>query len=269
MNTRCLLLLVDGLRPDLAETRLASGELPHLQSMLATGGQTRAITVFPSTTSVAYLPFLTGCTPGRCNIPSIRWLDRRAYGGRWWRDRDAVRSYCGYQAPLLDHDIAADVRTIFELVPESLGIFTPVARGLTPSAIPRGSSGSSGARSRTTRSGTSRRTTPSPATCCARWTDRRGSCSPSFQRWTGTPTRPTPTRRRCGARFDRVDAVVGRVRERLRQRGELESTLILRRERPRRRDGAYPPRPGRLVPRARGADAVPSGALGGGRRGPR
>ena len=41
------------------------------------GGRTRAITVFPSTTSVAYLPFLTGCTPGHCNIPSIRWLDRR------------------------------------------------------------------------------------------------------------------------------------------------------------------------------------------------
>ena len=24
-------------------------------------------------------PFLTGCTPGHCNIPSIRWLDRQAY----------------------------------------------------------------------------------------------------------------------------------------------------------------------------------------------
>jgi predicted AlkP superfamily phosphohydrolase/phosphomutase len=58
--------------------------------MTASGGTTRAITVFPSTTSVAYLPFLTGCTPGRCNIPSIRWLDRRSYGGRWWAEREAV-----------------------------------------------------------------------------------------------------------------------------------------------------------------------------------
>ena len=108
---RCLLLLVDGLRPDVAEARLAAGELPHLAAMLRDGGRTRAITVFPSTTSVAYLPFLTGCTPGRCDIPSIRWLDRRAYGGRWWRERDALRSYCGYQAPRLDGDIAGDVRT--------------------------------------------------------------------------------------------------------------------------------------------------------------
>ena len=129
--TRCFLLLVDGLRPDVAEARLSAGDLPHLAAMLAHGGRTQAITGFPSTTSVAYLPFLTGCTPGHCNIPSIRWLDRTAYTGRWWRDRNAVRSYCGYQAPMLDGDIRPDVRTIFELVPESVGIFTPVARGLS------------------------------------------------------------------------------------------------------------------------------------------
>jgi hypothetical protein len=99
--------------------------------MVKQGGKTTAITGFPSTTSVAYLPFLTGCTPGHCDVPSIRWLDRSRYEGRWWRDREALRSYCGYQAPLLDGDIREDVRTIFELVPESMGIFTPVARGLS------------------------------------------------------------------------------------------------------------------------------------------
>jgi hypothetical protein len=127
---RCFLLLVDGLRPDVADARLSAGELPHLQAMLASGGRSMAITGFPSTTSVSYLPFLTGCTPGHCDIPSIRWLDRSAYTGRWWRDRAALRSYCGYQSALLDQDIRADVRTIFELVPESIGIFTPVSRGL-------------------------------------------------------------------------------------------------------------------------------------------
>ena len=129
--TRCFLLLIDGLRPDVAERRLAAGDLPHISAMLKRGGRTRAITGFPSTTSVAYLPFLTGCTPGHCDIPSIRWLDRSAYRGRWWRDRNAIRSYCGYQAPMLDGDIRDDVRTIFELVPQSVGIFTPVARGLS------------------------------------------------------------------------------------------------------------------------------------------
>ncbi|HJR15823.1 MAG TPA: alkaline phosphatase family protein, partial [Gemmatimonadales bacterium] len=128
--TRCFLLLVDGLRADVAEARIAGGHLPHLAAMLEHGGRTHAITGFPSTTGVAYLPFLTGCTPGHCNVPSIRWLDRANYRGHWWRDRNAIRSYCGYQAGMLDDDIRADVRTIFELVPDSIGIFTPVARGL-------------------------------------------------------------------------------------------------------------------------------------------
>ena len=128
---RCFLLLVDGLRPDVAEARLKSGHLPHIAALLKQGGQTLAITGFPSTTSVAYLPFLTGCTPGHCNIPSIRWLDRTTYRGRWWRERNVVRSYCGYQAPMLDGDLRPDIRTIFELVPGSVGIFTPVARGLS------------------------------------------------------------------------------------------------------------------------------------------
>jgi predicted AlkP superfamily pyrophosphatase or phosphodiesterase len=74
--TRCFLLLVDGLGRDLAEAELAGGALPNIASMVARGGRAWAITAFPSTTSVAYLPLLTGCTPGRCDIPSIRWLDR-------------------------------------------------------------------------------------------------------------------------------------------------------------------------------------------------
>jgi hypothetical protein len=133
---RVILVLVDGLRPDIAEAELARGHLPALGAMLRSGSRTRGVTAFPSTTSVAYLPFLTGCLPGRCNVPSIRWLDRTAYGGRWWRERHAVRSYCGYQAPLLDRDLAGDLATLFELVPQSVGIFTPVARGLTSERDP-------------------------------------------------------------------------------------------------------------------------------------
>src|SRR5690606_1768008 len=133
---RVILLLVDGLRPDVAEAALARGELPALAALTRTEGRTRGITAFPATTSVAYLPFLTGCTPGRCNVPSIRRLDRGAYTGRWWVEREAVRSYCGYQAGRLDGDITPGIRTIFELVPESLGIVTPVAEGLTPTRDP-------------------------------------------------------------------------------------------------------------------------------------
>ncbi len=133
---RAFLILIDGLRPDVLEAELAARRLPNLKALTERGARSRAISVFPTTTSVAYLPFLTGCFPGTCNIPSIRWLDREAYTGRWWKDRAAVRNYCGYQAGMLDDDIAPEVQTIFQLVPESLGIFTMITRGLTPERDP-------------------------------------------------------------------------------------------------------------------------------------
>lgn len=206
---------------------LAAGELPNLAAMIEAGGRNRAITVFPSTTSVAYLPFLTGCTPGLCNIPSIRWLDRRAYGGRWWREREAVRSYCGYQAPRLDADIAPHVQTIFELVPESLGIFTPVARGLTPTRDP------------------SRRERqfwgamahfalwhqPSDAAVSRHLLkavdgDWRFVFA-QFPAVDGYTHQTTPDAEPVRRALREVDRTVGAVRERLRGRGELETTLML------------------------------------------
>ena len=227
MTNRCLLLLVDGLRPDVAEARLAAGELPHLQQMLEQGGRTRAVTVFPSTTSVAYLPFLTGCTPGRCNIPSIRWLDRRAYGGRWWRERQAVRSYCGYQAPCLDADIAPDVRTIFELVPESVGIFTPVARGLTPERDPSrrerqfwGALAHYAQWHQPSDDAVARhllRAVDGPA----RFIFAQFPAVDGYSHQTNPDAAPV---RRA---LRKVDDVVGQVRARLAARGELERTLLL------------------------------------------
>jgi predicted AlkP superfamily pyrophosphatase or phosphodiesterase len=224
---RCFLLLVDGLRPDVAESRLEQGDLPHLQDMLHSGGRTVAITGFPSTTSVAYLPFLTGCAPGRCDIPSIRWLDRRAYRGRWWQDRDALRSYCGYQAPMLDGDISPAVRTIFELVPESIGIFTPVARGLDPERDP---------------SRLERKVWGSVAHVAKWHQPSDDSVARHLLRAANEPWRfvfaqfpavdgythqsghnSAPVHRA----LRRIDATVGSLRQLLRQRGELEETLIL------------------------------------------
>ena len=133
---RAILILADGLRPDVLEEQLEAGAVPNLAQLTAQGARRRAITVFPSTTSVAYLPYLTGRFPGAVNIPSIRWMDRAKYSGRWWSEREAVRSYCGYQAGMLDQDIPAEVQTIFQLVPESMGLFTMITRGLTPERDP-------------------------------------------------------------------------------------------------------------------------------------
>lgn len=98
--------------------------------LLETGGITPATTVFPSTTAVAYLPFLTGCHPATCDVPGIRWLDPAHYAGRWWRDRLHLRSYCGHQGGLLNRDLHPRILSLFDLEPDSAAICSPFIRGL-------------------------------------------------------------------------------------------------------------------------------------------
>lgn len=224
---RVVLLLVDGLRPDVAEAALARGELPALQAMVREGGAARGVTVFPSTTSVAYLPFLTGCTPGRCNVPSIRWIERTRYSGKWWSERHLVRSYCGYQAGCLDGDVTPGIRTIFELVPESLGIFTPVAKGLSPERDP---------------SKTERKFWGAlahylewhqPSDDAVSRHLLRGIDGPwrfifaQFPAVDGYTHQSTPESPRVLQALRKVDRTVAALRERLAARGELEDTLIV------------------------------------------
>ena len=224
---RCILLLVDGLRPDVAERSLAAGDLPNLAAMVRTGAINRAITVFPSTTSVAYLPFLTGCTPGSCNIPSIRWLDRRQYGGRWWKERDSVRSYCGYQAGKLDQDITPGVRTIFELVPDSVAIFSMITRGLDDRRdAASGARKFWGAVSHYT--GWHQPGDDVVASHLLRevqhpWRFIFGQF-PATDGYTHGGTGDSPRVLRA---LRKVDETVGRLRTALQRRGELEKTLIL------------------------------------------
>jgi len=131
-HRRVVFVLIDGARHDVLRTLLAQGDLPNLARwVIEPGGMTVGTTVFPSTTGVAYIPFLFGRYPGTANVPGIRWLDRgaaaRGSGLRsQWR---AARSYCGAQASWINRDITCGP-SIFELVPQSLAICTPIVRGL-------------------------------------------------------------------------------------------------------------------------------------------
>src|SRR5437879_4466323 len=132
-DRRVTLFIMDGARPDVFGYLAARGDLPNISRyVLERGGAVPATTVFPSTTGVAYLPFLTGCYPGTCDVPGIRWLDRSQYAGRWIRDRRHFRNYCGPQGVLLNSDLSPSLKSIFDLEPDSVALCTPFTRGLAP-----------------------------------------------------------------------------------------------------------------------------------------
>lgn len=125
---RVVVLLADGARADVMGEELAAGRLPNIARWLVEPGSSLpAVTSFPSTTGPAYLPFLTGCFPGTCNVPGIRWFDKALYdAGRTW---NGYRSYVGFESFLMSSDMSPHIRTLFELVPGSRSIFNPIARG--------------------------------------------------------------------------------------------------------------------------------------------
>src|SRR5438876_2964261 len=131
-SRKAVLVLIDGARCDILRELLGRGDLPNLARwVIEPGGLSTGTTVFPSTTGVAYIPFLFGRYPGSVGIPGIRWLDRSGAAGGWRAQWRAARSYCGVQAGWLNSDIAP-APSLFDLVPESIAICTPLIRGLRP-----------------------------------------------------------------------------------------------------------------------------------------
>lgn len=125
---RVLVILADGTRPDVFDAELSAGNLPNISKhLIERGSSLKAVTAFPSTTGPAYLPYLTGCLPGTCNVPGIRWFDKKKNDGGYSFDR--YRSYVGFESFCMANDMLPHVKTIFEIVPDSYSIFNPIARG--------------------------------------------------------------------------------------------------------------------------------------------
>src|SRR4051794_36889134 len=126
-----LIVLADGARADIFERLLAEGRLPNIHKhAIERGGSRRASPPFTSTPGPAPLPFLTGCYPGTANVPGYRWFDRAAYrpglpAGPW-----CLRSYNGPEAYLYAKDIDAGIRTIYDIVDDSIEVFGVVTRGV-------------------------------------------------------------------------------------------------------------------------------------------
>lgn len=127
-----ILLLADGVRADLMQQMLGNGELPGIdrtffdkrEKVIDTG-----VTVFPSTTGPAHLPFLTGCFPGACNIPGIRWFDPAEYR-RKHLSFSRFRSYMGLGNFFLGRDMNPTIRTLFQEIDDHGAIACNVRRGV-------------------------------------------------------------------------------------------------------------------------------------------
>jgi hypothetical protein len=103
---RVVVVVVDGLPPLLLERLLP--ELDFLRERCPYRGE--AVSCFPSTTGPAYFPFLAGSTPGRANVPGIRWFDRTRPTRTRFPHR-GLRSYVGPDAAKMKKDTA--LPTIF------------------------------------------------------------------------------------------------------------------------------------------------------------
>lgn len=126
---RAIIILADGARPDVLSEEMQRGRLPHLARLAEGGTHKTMLTCFPSTTGPAYLPYITGCFPGTCNIPGIRWFDKPVYAKKGWGPT-SFRSYCGLESVLLNRDMAAGIPCAWEVFDRPKSILGAMTRGL-------------------------------------------------------------------------------------------------------------------------------------------
>ncbi len=130
MGRRCVFFLADGARLDVMSRLLQKGDLENIQKyVVEPGALIRGVTVFPSTTGPAYVPYLFGRFPGRCNLPGIRWFDRRYYEGNPFSLR-RFRSYAGPQSFLVNRDLESSTPSLFNLIPKSVSILNEMTGGM-------------------------------------------------------------------------------------------------------------------------------------------
>ncbi len=118
-----------GIDTEMLHSLLDAGELPNISKHLVErGGKYEAVGSFPSTTGPAVAPFVTGCFPGTCDIPGVRWFDRSVPSAKLLT-MNRFRDYLGWGAYAMDYDLSKSVRTIFEYSKQAANVFGVLNRG--------------------------------------------------------------------------------------------------------------------------------------------
>lgn len=225
---KCVFFLADGARMDVFEHLLERGELENVGKYVVSPGKfLKGVTVFPSTTGPAYTPYLLGRFPGRCNLPGIRWFDRRRYGTGPFSLR-GFRSYAGPESVFMNGDIESPSPTLFGMIPGSVSILNEITRDMSPA------------------SGNRTRYLKLYLVLKSHFTDRSSSVDDAagailldsldagppfvfcvFPSIDSYSHRYHPFHRKVIESYRRLDAYVGLAARKLRERGELESTLFV------------------------------------------
>ena len=130
---RLLVVVADGVRPDVLADEMDGGFLPAMANLRAAGGMYDISSSFPSVTGPAYAPFVMGRHPAHVGMPGLRWYDRARSIG-WSR----ARSYSGIDIWHVDGDLDPGAPTLYDLAPPSLAGMMMIARGATHGRIGRG-----------------------------------------------------------------------------------------------------------------------------------
>ncbi len=127
---KVIFYLIDGARPDVLKKLLGAGELPNMKNLIKRGSFSMGTSTFPSTTGPAYLPFLTGVSPCDHHITGIRWFDKTIFMAKNRWSKDAMRSYCGYEAKYFNDDMDDSYPSLFELYPGSVNLYNMITKGV-------------------------------------------------------------------------------------------------------------------------------------------
>ncbi|HYW31229.1 MAG TPA: alkaline phosphatase family protein [Gemmatimonas sp.] len=129
-----LLLVADGVRPDVLQEEIDAGQVPAIAALARAGGMHSVSSSFPSVTGPAYVPFIMGRNPAAVGMPGLRWFDR----GRTLRwAPGAARSYAGVDIWHADGDVSHDAPTLFELARPSLAGMSMLGRGASVANVGR------------------------------------------------------------------------------------------------------------------------------------
>lgn len=130
---RFVFILIDGAPYAVFRGLLENGDLPNIKKYVVDRGSlNKAVSVFPSTTGPAFIPFFMGLYPGTANIPGIRWLSKSNFHLPHRFKRPGVCSYMGLDGLRFEADLPIDHSTLFNFFSPASNIYNLLARGCPP-----------------------------------------------------------------------------------------------------------------------------------------